>query len=75
MEHRRSTQQHQKQSHDAADCSSNIDTKYSWKDRLLNKYGRSKRTWKDEMPFGDMATIIKIRYPQIEVNISLPQKS
>ena len=63
LDHRRVTHHHQNQIQDAADSSSNIGTKESWEDILLNKYGRSTRTWKDDMPLGNMASMVKIRCP------------
>ena len=63
LDHRRSTHHHQNQIHNAAESLSDIGTKESWEDILLNKYGSSTRTWKDDMPLEDMSEMVKIRCP------------
>ena len=63
LDHRRGTHHHQNQIQDSADSLSDIGTQESWEDRLLNKYVRSTRTWKDNMPLEDMASMVKIRCP------------
>ena len=63
MEHSNDIRHHQNQIDGAVDHSSYIGTKESWEDRLLKKYVRSTRTWKDDMPLGDMASMVKIKCP------------